>query len=300
MLGAGSAHVAECVAGNFVGTDYGIARDLTGELNDDWRVFNKSLIPEFLAVHPEKTRIGAGLSCGAIWTVSRGMAIGDIALCPDGSGRYLIGEIVGPYHYEAGGVLPHRRPVRWTGASIERSSMSVPLRNSTGSIGAIANINSFREEIEQLIGKPVGPHLSSSDETIEDVAAFAMERHLEDFLIQNWNSTDLGKAYDIYADGDALGQQLMTDTGPLDILALSKDRKTLLVIELKKGRTSDAVVGQTLRYMGYVQDVLAEPSQTVRGAIIALEDDQRIRRALSMVPSIEFFRYEIDFRLVKS
>ena len=61
------------------------------------------------------------------------------------------------------------------------------------------------------------------------------------------------------------------------------------MIELKKGRTSDVVVGQTLRYMGYVQDVLAEPDQSVRGAIIALDDDQRIRRALSMVPSIEFF-----------
>ena len=183
MLGAGSIHVAECVAGNFVGTDYGIARDLSGDLGDDWRVFNKTLIPEYLAVHPEKSRIGAGLSCGAIWTVSRGLAIGDVVLCPDGTGRYLVGEISGPYHYVAGGNLPHRRTVRWTGASIERSLMSVPLRNSTGSIGAVANIDSFREEVEQLIGKPLGTVLTSSDETVEDVAAFAMERHLEDFLI---------------------------------------------------------------------------------------------------------------------
>jgi len=60
------------------------------------------------------------------------------------------------------------------------------------------------------------------------------------------------------------------------------------------------VVGQVLRYMGYVKDVLAEQGQTVSGAIIALEDDQRIRRALAVVPSINFYRYQISFKLLKS
>jgi len=96
-----------------------------------------------------------------------------------------------------------------------------------------------------------------------------------------------------------VGQQYATDTGPLDILAISRDKRTLLVVELKKGRSSDQVVGQILRYMGYVKEELAEPNQEVRGVIIALEDVQRIRRALSMIPSVEFFRYRIQFRLVK-
>jgi restriction system protein len=39
--------------------------------------------------------------------------------------------------------------------------------------------------------------------------------------------------------------------------------------------------------------------QTVRGVVIALEDDQRLRRALAMVPAIEFYRYEVSFKLVK-
>lgn len=51
--------------------------------------------------------------------------------------------------------------------------------------------------------------------------------------------------------------------------------------------------------MGFVQEELAESEQTVRGVVIALEDDQRIRRALAMVPSIEFYRYEVSFKLVK-
>ena len=60
------------------------------------------------------------------------------------------------------------------------------------------------------------------------------------------------------------------------------------------------VVGQTLRYMGYVQDELAEAGQTVLGAIVAHEDDNRLRRALSMTPSIVFYRYQVSFKLVKA
>jgi restriction system protein len=127
-----------------------------------------------------------------------------------------------------------------------------------------------------------------------------MESHLEDFLVANWDQTELGRDYRIYEeDGEPVGKQYETDSGPLDILAISKVKKKLLVVELKKGRAGDAVVGQTLRYMGYVQDELAEESQSVVGVIIALEDDLRIRRALRMTPNIEFYRYQISFRLVK-
>ena len=63
---------------------------------------------------------------------------------------------------------------------------------------------------------------------------------------------------------ELIGQQFQTDTGPLDLLAISKDQKELLVIELKKGRASDAVVGQIQRYMGFIKDEIAEDHQTVR------------------------------------
>jgi len=96
-----------------------------------------------------------------------------------------------------------------------------------------------------------------------------------------------------------IGQQFPTDTGPIDILAISKDRTELLVIELKKGRVSDVVVGQTQRYMGYVQSELAESSQKVKGLIIGLEEDLRLRRALAVAPNIEFFRYQVSFKLLK-
>ena len=127
-----------------------------------------------------------------------------------------------------------------------------------------------------------------------------MEKHLEDFLIKNWKNTPLGAKYNIYeVDGELVGKQYPSDTGPIDILAISKDKRTLLVIELKKGRASDVVVGQIQRYMGYVKEELAEANQVVKGVIIGLEADARLKRALAVTHNIEFYRYQIDFKLLK-
>ena len=59
------------------------------------------------------------------------------------------------------------------------------------------------------------------------------------------------------------------------------------------------MVGQIQRYMGFVNEELLEDGQTVKGIIIALEDDLRLKRALSMTNNIDFYRYEIEFKLIK-
>jgi len=299
MLGRKSIYAEECFTGNFIGVNFDISVDLSGKLPDEWRAFNRTFIPLILEGHPDKSKISAGLQCGSIWTVAKGFQKGDIVICPDGSGRYRVGEVSGDYFYQPGGNIPHRRPVQWLNQPIDRTDMSNELKNSTGSIGTVSNITQYQNEIDRLIGGV--PTIISTDETVEDPASFAMEKHLEDFLVQNWSQTTLSKEYDIYEeDGERVGQQYPTDTGYIDILATSKDKKRLLVVELKKGRASDVVVGQTLRYMGYVQEELAEKGQTVEGVIIALEDDSRIRRALAIVPNMMFYRYQISFKLVKA
>jgi restriction system protein len=301
MLGAKSIHAEECFKGNFIGTNFDIKQDLTGKLPDNWRDFNATFIPIYLENHPGKSRVSAGLSCGALWTVSKGVNVGDIALCPNGSGSYYVGEVLDTYSYHPGQILPHRRTVKWYTNLLDRSAMSDQLKNSTGSIGTVSDITKYAEEIERLISGNRPPTLISTDQTVEDPAIFALEKHLEDFLVQNWKQTELGKHYDIYEeDGDLVGQQYQSDTGPIDILAISKDKKELLVVELKKGRVSDSVVGQIQRYMGYVQEELAEEGQKVKGVIIALEDDLKIKRALSVTNNIEFFRYQVSFRLFKN
>jgi len=120
MLGAKSAFAAECLRDGFIGTDFGISEDLSTNLPDSWREFNKKYIPIFLKAHPEKTKIGAGLACGALWTVSKGIKRGDIILSPDGNGSYLVGEVLGDYFYAPTGVLPHRRKIAWRTQLIPR------------------------------------------------------------------------------------------------------------------------------------------------------------------------------------
>ena len=300
VLGRQHIHAATCFAGGFIGVDDDFYRDLGPLLKEDWRDFNAAMIPFFLERYPDKSKISAGLACGVDWTVCKGILKGDIVLCPDGAGSYRIGEVTSDYMYVPGDVFPHRRQVHWHDVSVERARMSDALKGSTGSIGTVSNVTKHREEIERLIGAISVPTLISTDQTVEDASAFAIEKHLEDFLVQNWAQTELGELYDIYQeDGEMVGQQYLTDTGPMDILAIKKDKSELLVVELKKGRASDAVVGQVLRYMGYAAQELAEPNQTVRGAIIALEDDKRIRRALAVAPNIDFFRYQVSFRLIR-
>lgn len=300
MLGRRSIYAAAAYAGGYICTDFEIRQDLTPDLGDDWRAFNKKFVPIYMAGNPGKTKIGAGLACGALWTVSKGIAKGDLVISPNGSGAYFVGEISGDYFYAPSEPSLHCRHVKWLPQTIQRADMSEALRNSTGSIGTVSTITRYAAEIEKLLGATVAAVNLPADPTVDDPVAFAMEKHLEDFLVKNWAQTELGKDYDIFAeDGELVGQQYPTDTGPMDVLAIKKDKSELLVVELKRGRASDVVVGQVLRYMGFVKEELAEPGQAVRGVIIALEDDIRIRRALAMTPTIEFYRYQMTFKLVK-
>lgn len=301
MLGAKSVYADECFKGNFIGVDFLKDIDFTGKLPNDWKEFNHQYIPVYLQNHPDKKKVTAGLACATVWVLSEGIRIGDIILCPNGFGSYMVGEVLDDYSYHPGINLPHRRTVKWFPKMIERSSMSDALKNSTGAIATYCSITKYAAEIELLMGENKPSTIFSNDETVEDPSVFALEKHLEDFLVQNWAQTELGRKYDIYEeDGELVGQQYPSDTGPIDILAISKDKKELLVVELKKGRASDNVVGQIQRYMGYVLEELAEENQTVRGVIIALEDDTRIKRALAVATNIDFYRYQVSFKLFKN
>jgi predicted nuclease of restriction endonuclease-like (RecB) superfamily len=128
---------------------------------------------------------------------------------------------------------------------------------------------------------------------------FYMEKQLEDFLIQNWGKTELGKKYDlIIEDGELRSQQFKTDIGPIDILAQDKSSKSYVVIELKKNQTSDDTVGQLTRYMGWIKRHKGDNG--VIGIIIAGQYDKRLEYALTMVPNAEVFIYEVDFKLRKA
>jgi len=300
VLGKNHSFADEAIKGNFVGVSFIPEIDFTGKLPNEWREFNKKYINVYLENNPSASRVKAGLACGALHNASKGMSVGDIVLCPDTNRNYHIGEVSGDYFYIKGSNLPHRRRVKWFDKIIPRDSMSEALQNSTGSANTLAEITKHSIEIESLLSGSRPSSITSNDPTIEDPSTFALEKHLEDFLVENWKKTELGKKFDIFhEDGELVGQQYETDTGSIDILAISKDKKELLVVELKKGRASDVVVGQVQRYMGYIQDEIAEDNQEVKGVIIAFESDLKIKRALSVTKHIDFYTYNVDFTLHK-
>lgn len=124
---------------------------------------------------------------------------------------------------------------------------------------------------------------------------FYMEKQLEDFIVHNWESTELGKRFNlIIEDGELISQQYHTDIGSIDILV--KDKKgSFVVIELKKNQTSDDTIGQLTRYMGWIKK--NKDDQNVKGIIIAGEFDKKLEYALKVIPNIEVFLYKVDFKL---
>ena len=84
------------------------------------------------------------------------------------------------------------------------------------------------------------------------------------------------------------------------MLAIDRNKKEFVVIELKKGRSSDVVVGQILRYMGWVKENLAVndyDQYNVRGIIISKEKDERLEYALKMLQNVSVFLYSVSFEL---
>jgi len=139
-------------------------------------------------------------------------------------------------------------------------------------------------------------------ENEEIETGFALELHLRRFLVDNWEKTQLGKNYEILSeDGEIIGEEYQTkEVGNIDILAIDKKKKEWVVIELKKGQSNDAVVGQTLRYMGWVEKKLIKKGESVKGIIVVKEVDNKLKSALSFLKNkvdIDCFAYNVQFSL---
>jgi hypothetical protein len=132
---------------------------------------------------------------------------------------------------------------------------------------------------------------------IEADSEFALEMHLEEFLDRNWGNIDFGSRLEKYQAEDQTGRQFPAGTWSIDFLCVDTASGDFVVLELKRGKTSDATVGQILRYIAYVKKKLAKPGQSVRGIIIAKEIDEALRYAIEPVPDITVLTYRVDFKL---
>lgn len=138
-------------------------------------------------------------------------------------------------------------------------------------------------------------------EGTKDPATFYMEKELENFIIENWEKTELGKKYDLINDeeGEVASQQYRIGNNKIDILVKDKKNEQYVVIELKKNKTSDQVFGQLARYMGWIEEHESK-GKSVKGIIIAPSYDKNLDYALRILKKsndVEVYVYQIDFKL---
>lgn len=178
--------------------------------------------------------------------------------------------------------------------SINNGTVKIDHKDS----GIVASAKDLESDLETIINyyKKVVSLPPSAGTSDYSQGIFYMEKQLEDFIIHNWNKTELGKKFDLIIDeGELISQQFKTDIGPIDILVKDKESRSYVVIELKKNQTSDDTVGQLARYMGWIQE--NKKDKNVKGIIIASSYDKKLAYALKIMKNIEVFLYEVDFKL---
>jgi hypothetical protein len=148
---------------------------------------------------------------------------------------------------------------------------------------------------------PMVDHVLGSAEDQEEEApsppAFSLEAHLRDFLAANLHTISVdGRRLRLYVDAaEREGIEFPTAVGPIDILAVD-DEGSFFVFELKRADSSDRVVGQLARYMGWVQQTIGK-DRKVYGVIVARSVNRNLRYAASIIPSVRLFEYAVQFSL---
>jgi hypothetical protein len=140
--------------------------------------------------------------------------------------------------------------------------------------------------------------LDDAEEAIETAQEFFLEQYLEEFLFDNWGRIEFGRPLELWSPDHRSARQFDTgDIGRLDFLCRDTSTDSLIVMELKRGTPSDAVVGQTLRYVGWVKENLARADQRVEGIIVVSEPDERLQFSVLATPNLHLRRYNISFSL---
>ncbi|MBI2294408.1 MAG: DUF91 domain-containing protein [Betaproteobacteria bacterium] len=108
------------------------------------------------------------------------------------------------------------------------------------------------------------------------------ERNLEDLIIHQLEAIEPGL--------HLAERQLSTPAGRLDLLC--KDANgNFVVVELKRTQGTDQVVGQVLRYMGWLKE--AHHTEGVRGIVIVAKKDQALSYALMAAPNVQVNEFKL-------
>ena len=143
-------------------------------------------------------------------------------------------------------------------------------------------------------GAPTSVPSDSEAESPESADEFAYETDLRNFLAKNLSVLEPGLR--LYEEEGISGIEFPAGGRFIDILALDA-ADSYVVIELKVSRGYDRVVGQLLRYTAWIAQHHAEPSQSVRGIIVAREISEDLLLACSDLPQVQLFEYQLAVSL---
>jgi endonuclease len=155
----------------------------------------------------------------------------------------------------------------------------------------------YKEDIENKASDDAQTVISDGEPedepNVEATREFAFERDLRNYLVKNLGLIEPDLR--LYEEEGSTGIEFPVGGRFIDILAVDKDG-CYVVVELKVSRGHDRVVGQLLRYMGWVAQNM-ETSQPVRGVIVANDITTDLKLASSCVPHVRLIEYEISFKL---
>lgn len=123
---------------------------------------------------------------------------------------------------------------------------------------------------------------------------FAYEKDLQQFLIKNLPLIEPGLR--LYEEDDIKGIEFDVGGRFVDILAVDSS-ENLVVIELKVSKAYDKVVGQLLRYIGWIKNNMATDGQRVRGMIIGRVISYDLKIACSELKDVQLFEYSLAITL---
>jgi restriction system protein len=272
------------------------------ELGDVSKLSKQELSAAIQDAYPDKPANIQSLYTNMIWSFYHEVKPGDVIIARKGiKCLAAVGDVKEPAYYDSSKI------VESVGQEIAYSNhLDVQWRDSPRNLD-YENVVFGRMTLYEIDAPRYQEFVEGFDsgqdefegEGVEDKIEFILEKYLEDFIVSNFNAI-FGPDLSLYRDsGDEIaGQQYNTgEVGVIDILAEDQRANDIVVIELKKGRESDRVLGQILRYMGWVAENLATEGQNVRGIIICKDSDPKLLYALSMAQDVSVKYYEVDFTL---
>lgn len=126
------------------------------------------------------------------------------------------------------------------------------------------------------------------------------ERALEEHLERHWDETPF-KAMGINLSSRERnglpGRQVFTPVNAIDLLGYRRREREWWVFELKRGRPSDAVVGQVGRYLGWLREAHAHGREAVCGAIIARHIDRKLQLSARAMAGVTLWRFDESLKV---